>query len=191
MREWQILSLLLLIVLCSQVVCRRHRVLQLLRVRIVSRELPRTNLIVVEGESLRFQRMVAILTCFSVQLVCLLGNAFQVSSDRPECAEMSELQILNLPLVLLESNDPVLNVTLAHLCLNILVTYLVHHEHPSAAHWQAYILFLLLLFLQGRLLCQILQLHQPFLVLFVFLLNLVTDEAHVLAGPNDGQLVRI
>ena len=135
--------------------------------------------------------MVAILDTSPVQFISLLSDAFQITANRPEGAKVAKLEVFNLPLILLKRNNPVLNIALAHLRLDVLVTDLVHHEHAAATHWQADVLLFLLLLPLCRLLRQILQLHQPLFVLFVFFLNLVTDESHILSSPNHGQLIRI
>ena len=134
--------------------------------------------------------MVAILDAFPVELIGLLGDAFQVTADGPEGTKVAKLKVFNLPLILLKRNNPVLDVTLAHLRLYVLIADLIHHEHAPASHRQADVLLFLLLFPLCRLLRQILQLHQPLFILFIFFLDLVTDEAHVLSSPNHGQLVR-
>ena len=76
------------------------------------------------------------------------------------------------------------------LVANILVTHFVSDVHVSTTHWKTKILLLLLRFLDRGLFCELLQLFQTFFIFFVFFLNLVSDETHVLARPNNGELVR-
>ena len=173
-----------------QIIGRQHRVL-LFSVRVMSWILTRAHLIFFKCESLRLQLMIALFGASARNFIGLFGDAFEVATDGFERAEVAELEVFDLALVFLEGDDSFFDVSLADLCLDVLIADFVHHEHSPASHRQAYVLLFLLLLFQSRLLRQILQLHQSFLVLFVFFLDLVTDKTHILASPNYRQLVRI
>ena len=104
-----------------------------------------------KGIRLRFQSMEELFLAFPIQFIGVLCDLFQITSNRLVCSHVAQLQIFNLPLVFLEGNDPIFDVSLADLGLDILVTDLIHHEHSSTTHRQADVSFLLLSLLQGRL----------------------------------------
>lgn len=62
--------------------------------------------------------------------------------------------------------------------------------HMATAHGQAERAFTSVLLPLSSIGGQVLELLEPLLVLFVFLLNLVTDKPHVLASPDHRVLVR-
>lgn len=125
-----------------------------------------------------------------IQMVGLPGDLLQLTANRMECLHASELQVFDLPLILLKCYDPILYVPLAHFRLDVLVADFVHHEHATTSHWQGDVAFLLFGFLYRSLFRQTLKLLQSFFVFFILFLNLVTDEAHIVAGPDYWQLIR-
>ena len=73
---------------------------------------------------------------------------------------------------------------------HVLIPRLVSDEHVAATHRQAQVCFLFLSFFQGGLFCHLLKLLQPFVILFVLLLDLIPHKAHVLARPDHRKVVR-
>lgn len=92
---------------------------------------------------------------------------------------------LQLTLVIHNIPLPLHNVLFNDIELILLIEQFISHIHLTATHRQMKSLFLHFSFLIGSLLCQILQLLKSALILFVFFLYLISDKAHVLAGPDN------